>query len=134
MSQYQGSCLCGEVRFVIDGEFDSFYLCHCSRCRKGSGSAHAANLFSTTASLSWLSGEQELRSFTLPGSHHSRNFCAQCGSALPGLHMAGKLLMAPAGSLDSPVTLQPNAHLCMASRANWDHQLDQVEQLDGMPG
>ena len=33
MSQYQGSCLCGDVRYVIDGEFESFYLCHCSRCR-----------------------------------------------------------------------------------------------------
>ncbi|MBU72026.1 GFA family protein [Spongiibacter sp.] len=134
MSQYQGSCLCGDVRYVIDGEFESFYLCHCSRCRKGTGSAHASNLFSTSASLAWQSGEQHVASFTLPGSHHSRSFCKQCGSALPGLHMGRKLLMVPAGSLDSAVSLRPNAHLCVSSRADWDHELEHVDQLDGLPG
>ena len=48
---YNGSCLCGDVRFIIEGEFKSFYLCHCNYCRKDTGSAHAANLFSTTAKL-----------------------------------------------------------------------------------
>ena len=42
---HSGTCLCGAVRFEISGSFERFYLCHCSRCRKGSGSAHAANLF-----------------------------------------------------------------------------------------
>jgi hypothetical protein len=40
-----GSCLCGAVSFEVSGAFDSFFLCHCSRCRKDTGSAHAANLF-----------------------------------------------------------------------------------------
>ena len=53
---YKGSCLCGEVTFEIEGDFDNFYLCHCERCRKDTGSAHAANLFSSTAKLKWLSG------------------------------------------------------------------------------
>jgi len=48
---YAGSCLCGEVRFEIEGEFERFYLCHCEFCRKDTGSAHAANLFSSTAAL-----------------------------------------------------------------------------------
>ena len=38
-----GKCLCGVVQFRISGEFESFFLCHCSRCRKDSGSAHSAN-------------------------------------------------------------------------------------------
>ena len=42
---YSGSCLCGEIRFEIEGEFELFYLCHCEYCRKDTGSAHAANLF-----------------------------------------------------------------------------------------
>jgi hypothetical protein len=42
---YSGSCLCGEIRFEIEGEFERFYLCHCEYCRKDTGSAHAANLF-----------------------------------------------------------------------------------------
>lgn len=53
---YKGSCLCDEITFVIEGEFEQFFFCHCERCRKDTGSAHAANLFSSTAKLSWLSG------------------------------------------------------------------------------
>ncbi len=42
---HTGSCLCGAVRFRIEGEFERFYLCHCSHCRKDTGSAHAAGQF-----------------------------------------------------------------------------------------
>ena len=39
-----GSCLCGGVRFEIAKALGPFELCHCSRCRKASGSAFAAML------------------------------------------------------------------------------------------
>jgi len=55
MNKHLGSCLCGEVRFEIVGNFERFFLCHCGRCRKDTGSAHAANLFSSTAKVHWLS-------------------------------------------------------------------------------
>ena len=35
MSKHAGSCLCGQVRFEIEGDFDRFFFCHCQRCRKG---------------------------------------------------------------------------------------------------
>jgi len=63
MSKYVGSCLCGEVRFEIVGDFDRFFLCHCGRCRKDTGSAHAANLFSSTAKIHWLSGQAKIKNF-----------------------------------------------------------------------
>ena len=132
--RHSGSCLCGTVRFRIAGEFQNFFLCHCSRCRKDTGSAHAANLFSTTASLDWLSGAGSVRSFQLPGTRHSHSFCATCGSALPGLQMDGALLVVPAGSLDTPVELRPDAHICVADRADWDEHLEDVVRLDGLPG
>jgi hypothetical protein len=54
--KYKGSCLCGEIIFEIIGEFESFFLCHCERCRKDTGSAHAANLFSSKTSRTYLLG------------------------------------------------------------------------------
>lgn len=129
-----GSCLCGEVRFEISGEFDSFFLCHCSRCRKDSGSAHAANLFSSTARLDWLSGEDKIRTFKLPATQHQKSFCAECGSALPGLQINGAMLVVPAGSLDSVVEARPDAHIFGADRAGWDRQLEDVPTHDGLPG
>jgi hypothetical protein len=132
-SQHHGSCLCGEVRFAVDGDFDRFYLCHCEYCRKDTGSAHAANLFSSTAHLRWLSGEDQYRVFNLPGTRHSHAFCVNCGSALPSMQMQGQWLVVPAGSLDGEVAIKPHAHLFAASRAAWDQALEALPMHDRFP-
>ncbi|MCO1336585.1 GFA family protein [Microbulbifer sp. OS29] len=128
-----GSCLCGAVHFEIEGEFEGFFLCHCSYCRKDTGSAHAANLFSTSAKLEWLSGAEISKTFKLPGTRHSRSFCGQCGSALPLEDTELGHLAVPAGSLDSEVEIKPNAHIFMASKAEWDRDLETLPRIDTFP-
>lgn len=129
-----GSCLCGQVTFDITGGFDSFFLCHCTRCQKDTGSAHAANLFSTQARIAWRSGQDMIKTFHLPGTRHAKSFCRACGSALPMVQGEGTLLIVPAGSLDSPLDMRPNAQICYASRAAWNDCLDTVPKLDALPG
>ena len=131
---HSGACLCGGVRFEVEGDFEHFYLCHCGHCRKDTGSAHAANLFSTRATLRWQAGAALTRSFTLPGTRHGKAFCSICGSALPMQQMGGALLVVPAGSLNTAVPLRPDAHLFMASKAGWDEGLDALPKLDRLPG
>lgn len=130
----RGACLCGAVRFEIAGAFDGFFLCHCGRCRKGTGTAHAANLFSQGAVLRWLTGEKRLKIYRVPDTRHQKCFCTECGSPLPQMQMDGALLVVPAGSLDTEVSIRPNAHICWDSRAGWDDRLDDVPKLDGLPG
>lgn len=132
-TSHAGSCLCGAVRYAVHGGFERFYLCHCSHCRKGSGSAHAANLFSSKARLEWLAGEDRVRGYALPGTRHQRAFCTQCGSALPSLQMGGQLLAVPAGSLDSTFPQRPDAHLFTASKADWDEALETVPRMAALP-
>lgn len=48
------------ISFEMDGSFDAFLFCHCSRCRKETGSAHGANLFSKHGSFRWLEGVAKL--------------------------------------------------------------------------
>ncbi|QLY23952.1 GFA family protein [Bdellovibrio sp. KM01] len=132
-NQYQGSCLCQRVKFKVEGSFESFFLCHCRHCQKDTGSAHAANLFSSKARLNWLSGEDKVQSFNLPGTRHSKSFCQECGSALPGLQMNGQLLVVPAGSLDGELSVRPNAHIFCASKANWDVDLEKVMKFETFP-
>ncbi|NKF20851.1 GFA family protein [Solimonas marina] len=133
MTIYRGACLCGAVRYEVQGRFERFFLCHCSRCRKDTGSAHGANLFSQSASLTWVAGEEQLRHFALSATRHARSFCGVCGSALPSVQMDGKLLVVPAGSLDDDVDLKPDAHLFAASRAAWDDGFTDVAVFDGLP-
>jgi hypothetical protein len=128
---HSGSCLCGAVEFVVEGTFDRFYLCHCSYCRKDTGSAHASNLFASSATLTWVSGQDKVVEFNLPGTRHRRCFCSVCGSALPC--RMGSLLVVPAGCLDTPLSRRPDAHLFHASKAAWDRQLEDIPVFDGFP-
>lgn len=130
-AQFAGSCLCGEVRYTVEGTFDHFYLCHCGHCRKDTGSAHAANLFASTAKLTWLSGQDLIKTYELPGTRHARNFCATCGSALPW--PGEDMLVVPAGSLDTAVNIAPSGNIFTASRAAWDHDLDAAPSHASFP-
>jgi len=56
----RGSCLCGAVQYQVTGEAKRFYHCHCSRCRKPTGTGHASNLSLQPGALKWLSGEEHI--------------------------------------------------------------------------
>lgn len=129
----QGSCLCNQVRFELEGEFKNFFLCHCSYCRKGTGSSHASNLFASPGRLTWLAGEDQVKTYNLPDTRHKRSFCLNCGSALPTVLKEGRLVMVPAGCLDDAVEVEPTAHLFYASRANWEDSIGVAPKLDGYP-
>jgi hypothetical protein len=130
---HKGSCLCGAVTFEIKGDFERFFLCHCQRCRKSTGSAHASNLFSSTAVLTWLSGEDKIRSYRILGARHTKCFCADCGGALARTTPDGSMVIVPAGSLDTPVDLRPVGHIYCQDRANWDDCLHDLPEFNQLP-
>lgn len=132
--EYFGSCLCKGVKFRVVGDFESFYLCHCRYCRKDTGSAHAANLFSTTASIEWIKRETEIKTFRPHQSKHVKAFCSECGSALPNLQMDGKLLVFPAGCLDTKLEKRPDAHIFISNKADWDESLEKITKFGRLPG
>lgn len=133
MKKSTGSCICSTIHFEIEGDFENFFLCHCKYCQKDTGSAFAANLFSKTARLVWLKGEQYVTVFNLPETLHVKAFCKICGSALPNLQMKGKILVVPASSLDSDIDLKPNAHIFVSSRSNWEFNLDKIRAFKALP-
>ncbi|MBN2655930.1 MAG: GFA family protein [Spirochaetales bacterium] len=131
--KYSGSCLCGNIQYEIDGEFENFFFCHCKSCRKDTGSVHAANLFSSTASLKWVKGANEVKVFNYQNSGHIKAFCPNCSSALPNLQMDGTLLVVPAGSLDTDIDLTPSGHIYLKDKANWDKNLELVPKFQELP-
>jgi hypothetical protein len=80
-----GSCLCGGVGFAIDGEGAPIEFCHCSRCRKASGSAFAASFCVAASRFRWTRGEELLASFDAPvrtnPPAYRHVFCRACGSS-----------------------------------------------------
>ena len=130
---YSGSCLCETVKYEIQGQFESFYLCHCKYCQKDTGSAHAANLFSTTAKITWLAGENKIKTFNLPSTRHTKSFCTECGSAVPVHQIENKLLVVPAGSLNIEINMIPTAHIFYSSKASWCEGLENIKKFDKFP-
>ena len=120
LSTLHGSCLCGAVKYSVTGEPKRFYHCHCSRCRKVTGTGHASNMFLEPASLQWLSGEDRIRTFKVPEAlRFTNNFCAICGSRLPRQGKDSNVVMIPAGSLDDAAPIKPQARIFSDSRVNW---------------
>jgi hypothetical protein len=115
-----GSCLCGTSAFELDGPFGAFQYCHCSRCRKKSGSAHGANIFVPPGQFRWVCGEDVVRRFELPGARaFCSGFCSVCGSAMPWRTRSGQLVIVPAGALDTDPGERPQRNVHFASRAPW---------------
>jgi hypothetical protein len=126
---YKGSCLCGGIRYVIDGQLGDFGYCHCTSCRKASGSAHAANSPVDRADFQLLSGAQMLREFeSSPGKF--RAFCGTCGSPIYAyLETTRDVLRLRLGSLDTPFAKQPRAHTFVSDKASWEPINDGLPQF-----
>lgn len=74
-----GSCLCGGLRYEVDGELGPIALCHCGMCRKASGTAFATNASVERTAFRLLAGTDLLQRYeSSPG--HWRCFCRVCGS------------------------------------------------------
>ena len=126
---HQGSCLCGNVRYELTGELGDFGYCHCTSCRKASGSAHAANAPVARSSFTLTSGADTLREFeSSPGK--SRAFCSRCGSPIYAyLATSPQILRIRLGSIDTPFTKQPQAHTWVSDKAPWEPIPDDLPQF-----
>lgn len=131
---HQGSCLCGNVRYVIRGELGSAVFCHCSRCRKASGSAFASNAPVDEAVFEIIGDGDSLKSFSTQEGVH-RLFCGNCGSPIASKrdNMPGMLRLR-LGSLDTPAgSARPSAHIFTASKADWYEIDDALPQYAERP-
>lgn len=115
-----GSCLCRKVSYEITGNMGVFQYCHCSRCRKFTGSAHASNLFVAPGDFHWRDGEEHVGRYNPPETRYfATAFCKNCGSSLPWLSKSGKVVIIPAGTLDEDPGIRPDKNIFCASRPAW---------------
>lgn len=133
ISMMKGSCLCGRIRYTVEGEAQRFYHCHCSRCRKASGTGHASNLFAR-GTLRWEAGEELLTHFRLPEAERfGTSFCSVCGSRMPRFMEARGLAFIPAGSLDTEPDIGPQARIFTGSRSTWSCTAATLPEFSGYP-
>eukprot|EP01130_Rhizamoeba_saxonica_P001364 TRINITY_DN11228_c0_g1_i1.p1 TRINITY_DN11228_c0_g1~~TRINITY_DN11228_c0_g1_i1.p1 ORF type:complete len:159 (-),score=27.71 TRINITY_DN11228_c0_g1_i1:67-492(-) len=98
MNQSTGSCLCGLVKFTTQKRSNEMHACHCSRCRKWTGSP----LLSTNCGNSFdiVEGSQYVKVFA-SSSWAERAFCSNCGSSLYYRLIEADDFTVPIGLLDN---------------------------------
>lgn len=114
-SLLRGSCLCGDVRYEIDGALLHIGHCHCSMCRKSHGAAFATWGHVDARQFRWSCGEALLRTCeSSPGQQ--RLFCGRCGASLAAAQ-AGVVAEVALGTLDDDPLARPTEHIFVASKA-----------------
>jgi hypothetical protein len=128
----EGSCLCGTIRFAIEGDLPDLYQCHCSLCRKVTGAAANAALTVPADRFHWRDGETAIRAF-VRDSGYRNDFCTRCGSTVPNPTRDATGYWIPAGLFDTPIGSQVGKHVFTASKADWDIIGGTARQFPGPP-
>jgi len=129
ISPFNGSCLCGIVRYSVDKIETEIAHCHCIMCRKFHGAAFATFGEALRESFRFLSGEDKLKEY-VASNGTKRLFCSDCGSSLIFIpsNDRGKFIEFSLGTLDSVIPNRPEAHIFTNYSACWNKVTDGLPQ------
>lgn len=130
-----GQCNCGSVRFAIRSQPSGVYVCHCSICRRSTGSNGIAVALVSNDDFRWTGGQEYIAMWTKPDSTWETWFCKVCGSRVPGRNDSTRMFV-PAGLLaDAGSALRVIHHIWVGSKADWDEIGDAGKQhMEGFRG
>jgi hypothetical protein len=115
-----GSCLCGGVRFEVSEPFERVVQCHCTSCKKLSGSGSTTNGRAARESIRIIAGEDLIRTYQ-PHEGTAKTFCSVCGTNLFGggwperEHVSVRV-----PTIDDPFDEKPSRHINVQSVAPWE--------------
>ena len=133
----RGSCLCGEVAFLVEGDLAPIQLCHAVRCRKATGSAAAPEMLAPANGLKWVRGRGRVRIYEAPlltePPRYRRAFCEHCGSPLPvEIDGSGFVILNP-GVLDDDPGTREFRHAFVEQKADWHKIAGDLPTFPGRP-
>ncbi len=124
----KGGCLCGGVKFEVQGKTSLVSFCHCKQCRTWHGNfvgytgSHQDNLvFKSSEALTWFKSSEEAR----------RGFCQICGSSLFWDRLGSEGIAIAAGCLEDPTGLTAKDHIFVASAGDYYELDDDLHKFDG---
>ena len=125
-----GACLCGRVRYEIDGKIGPVIHCHCVTCRKAQGGAFVTNAPVRRKYFRLVSGEESVTEFeSSPGK--KRCFCRVCGSPVfSEKRDAPDTVRVRLGLFDDDPGVRPSYHWAVNFKAPWWTIHDDLPQLD----
>ncbi|ASJ73094.1 GFA family protein [Granulosicoccus antarcticus] len=135
VAKIKGGCLCGEVQYESTAEPLMVAACHCTNCRKQSGTAFSMNIGVPADSVSVTGGS--LTTYEDAGASGEpvlRKFCNKCGSPiLTNLKAADGVSFIKAGTLDDSSWVVPGAEIWCDSKASWGSLGEALPKMPGNP-
>lgn len=114
---HAGGCLCGAVRYRVEGTPESAVLCHCTMCRRASGAPAVAWITLPADRFAYVEGKAAIHASS---DHGRREFCSRCGSPLVFRSSNRPAeIDVTVGTLDRPEGFRPSRHIFVASRLPW---------------
>jgi hypothetical protein len=124
-----GKCLCGAVQYCVADEFLYSANCHCSNCRRATGSAFKPFAGIERPKLRVTAGGDNLMRFGDETGHDAH--CKTCGSLLYSVVRDSAFVHVTLGTLVDDPAIRPTAHLFVGSKASWFTITDALPQYDG---
>ena len=124
-----GECYCRAVSYTVTDAFAYALNCHCSNCRRTTGSAFKPFAGISRDELSLVRGDEHLMIFGDPAGHDAH--CRRCGSLLYSVVRNGAFVHVAMGTLVDAPSIRPTAHIFVGSKAPWFTITDDLPQHEG---
>ncbi len=117
----EGGCLCGAIRYTIQGPSAFVKQCCCKDCQKATGTGHTTIIGIHRRQLDMRGTPKTYTNHGDTGGSVTRHFCGECGGRLyTSGDLPGDIVIMQAGSLDDPGIVSPESVIYMKDAAPWD--------------
>ena len=127
-----GRCYCGDVHYAVLDEFIYAANCHCSNCRRATGSAFKPFAGIERKKLVVTKGRDKLKIFGETDGNNTH--CETCGSLLYSVVRDGAYVHVAMGTLVDDPTIRPTQHIFVGSKAPWFTITDNLPQYQEHAG
>lgn len=128
----QGSCLCGDIKYQLNGDILNVVNCHCNLCRSHSGAAFSTYVVAPHAALLITTGEDNTGSFAIDRGH--KHFCRRCGTPLFNIYDGYPgLCMIYHGTLENHDRIRPKMNIWYENRLDWTGTIASIHSLEQGP-
>ncbi|MEZ5759161.1 MAG: GFA family protein [Emcibacteraceae bacterium] len=126
-----GKCLCGAVNYAVDDNFEYAMNCHCSNCRRSTGSAFKSFAGIRKEHLKLVKGGENILKYGDDLNYDIH--CGTCGSLLYSMVRDGEYAHVTMGTLVDTPSIKPQMHIFVGSKAPWFEITDDLPQFDQLP-
>lgn len=116
-----GGCLCGKVRYRVEGDPLSVAICHCTNCQRNTGSAFSVNVIFPKAALTMEGNPAIYEDIGDTGNVVRRVFCGTCGTPLESqsVFSVPEYAVLKGGTFDNPAVFVPDSEVYCVTAMPW---------------